>query len=714
MPGSYSPLLVAVSLAVAVLASYTTLNVAERIRSIAVSAEKRRYWRLGGAAAMGTGIWSMHFIGMLAMQMPMEIGYDPALTALSLVIAVGVSWFALLTVTGSELTHRRLAVGGSLMGLGVAAMHYTGMAAMRMSPRLHYRTGLFLISVGVAIVASWAALWIAFTLRGDGRSARWMRGMASVAMGAAIAGMHYTGMAAAVMPAHAICSSLDGVSAGWLAFAVTGSSLCVLAVTLVISILDTQFDRQSLQLNTTLNEVNRQLLTMATEDTLTGLPNRNSYMQRAEKAVACSRETGRPFAVMFMDLDGFKGINDSLGHSAGDKLLKSFAESLTRLVRRGDMVARLGGDEFVLLVEGVAGMTELEIIAGSILERMQKEFVVDESLLRVTTSIGIAAFPAHAESVEGLLQCADLAMYEAKQSGRNTFRFYDAKMRAAAARTLQIRHGIAAALRRNELFMVFQPKFAGIGRNLAGAEALIRWTHPEMGLIPPAEFIPIAEQTQQIGEICDWVIANVCRQMRLWDAEGLEPVRIAINLSAEQMRQPGLVGRLRLGVEGAGVRSDRIMFEITETVAMRDPDLTAKIIEEFQSAGFDVAIDDFGTGYSSMAYLQQFRVRQLKIDRFFTNGLDSHGEEGLAIVAAIIELAHSLQMVVVAEGVETETQLEKLDQLRCDEVQGFLLARPLSSVDFVEFMRQRRTTARSALEKTESATVIAECAPVPV
>jgi len=358
-------------------------------------------------------------------------------------------------------------------------------------------------------------------------------------------------------------------------------------------------------------------------------------------------------------------------------------------------VARLGGDEFVILLEGLGLPEEVEPVARGVLERMQGNFRIDGTPLRVTASIGIATYPQDGESVEALLKSADVAMYDAKQNGRNAYRFFNSAMSEASTRTLQIYRGLGEALEKNQLTLVFQPKFGGLKQELVGAEALIRWRHPEMGDIPPMEFIPVAERTGQVVQIGDWVIAEVCTQIRRWETAGLPRVKIAINLSPAQLRQPDYGERVRTIVEAAGVEPKRIMFEITETVAMRDVELATEMIHRFQNAGFDVAIDDFGTGYSSMAYLQQFRVKQLKIDRFFTDGLDSNGEEGMAIVSAIIELAHSLQMVVVAEGVETGSQLSKLKKLHCDEVQGFLLARPLNAGDFEDFI-SRQPEARKA------------------
>jgi diguanylate cyclase (GGDEF)-like protein len=390
---------------------------------------------------------------------------------------------------------------------------------------------------------------------------------------------------------------------------------------------------------------------------------------------------------MFMDLDGFKTVNDSLGHTAGDRLLKAFSRQLIHGVRHEDTVARLSGDEFVVLIERMGFQQEVAPIAEGILDRMQQDFVIDGTPLRVTASIGIAVYPQDGDSVEELLKNADTAMYDAKHQGRNTYRFFHAGMSEAAARTLAIHRGLAEALEKNYLSLDFQPKFRGPNREMVGAEALLRWEHPELGDIPPLEFIPVAERTGQIVPIGNWVIAEVCRHIKRWEQARLPIVKIAINLSQEQLRKSDYVESVLAMTRAEGVEPEWIMFEITETIAMRNPDLTADMIGRFQLAGFDIAVDDFGTGYSSLAYLQQFRVKQLKIDRFFTDGLDRHGQEGVAMVSAIIALAHALDMVVVAEGVETQTQLAQLKHLQCDQMQGFLLAPPLNAEDFEDVLR---------------------------
>jgi diguanylate cyclase (GGDEF)-like protein len=689
MHPSYNPLLVALSLVVAVIASYTAFDISHRITALRPQGWRRRRWLLGGAMAVGTGTWSMHFIGMLACLLPVPMGYDPGITFYSWVIAVGVSYLALETATQTDLGLRGVAVGGTLMGLGIAGMHYNGMAAMRMVPEISYRPGLVLLSVAVAILASWAAMYLLYLLRDAHAMTLAKQLTAAGFMGAAIAGMHYIGMSAASFSPGMVCQAATRVSPGWLAFTVTVTSFGILALALLLSMLETRLDQKTGELNESLEDMNRRLRQMAILDALTGLTNRKGFTDRLELAVERARADGQACMLLFMDLDGFKTINDSLGHSPGDEVLRLFAQRLARSVRRDDGVARLGGDEFGVLLEELASIEDAAAIAEDILANLQHDMVIGGSPLRVTASIGIAVYPQDGETAEVLLKNADAAMYEAKQAGRNTYRFFEPRMSEAAARMLRIQRGLSEALRNHHLSLAYQPLFDGADGKLVGAEALIRWRHPELGNIPPGDFIPVAERSGQIIEVGDWVIREVCRHIRKWNDAGLTRLRIAINLSPQQLRQPNFVENVLAMVTEASVSPDRIMFEVTETVAMQDAERMTEIVREFQSLGFEIAIDDFGTGYSSLSYLQRFRVKQLKIDRFFTHGLDSHGEEGLAIVSAIIALAHALQMEVVAEGVETGSQLEKLQELACDRLQGYLLAKPLPSQAFEEMLAAR-------------------------
>ncbi|ABE33884.1 diguanylate cyclase domain protein [Paraburkholderia xenovorans LB400] len=689
MQSSYNLWLVVISFVVATLASYTALDLTGRIFLLA-SPRLRHVWRLGGAAALGVGIWSMHFIAMLAFSLPIPLGYDFATTAASLGLAIAASYLALHITTREKLTATRLLAGGAVMGCGIAGMHYVGMAAMQMTPGIVYQPAWFAGSLAIAIGASSAALWLARALSDDdARHVVRKRLAAALVMGVAISGMHYAGMAAAGFSPGAVCGAANGVNTTWLATSVILFTFAILIVTLILS----RFDARTTFLVGAVSNLNGQIVRLATLDSLTGLPNRATLTERIEHAIHRAQRQRSLCAVLFMDLDGFKTINDSLGHSAGDQVLTAFAQRLLLCVRASDTVARLGGDEFVVLAEDLGSREDAGALAEGVLERMRMGMWTDSQPLQVMPSIGIALFPHDGDTVDSLLKNADAAMYEAKRAGRSTYRFFERSMNEAAMRTLQIQNALHDALAAGQFSLHFQPKFHGGGESLAGAEALIRLHHPQLGDLAPLEFIPIAERSGQIVQIGYWVVRETCRQIRRWISQGLPSMKVAVNLSPRQMLQPNLVASMLEIVQAEGVQCEQIMFEITETVAMQDAPKTIEMIRQFQACGFEIAIDDFGTGYSSLAYLQRFRVKQLKIDRFFTNGLDVHGPEGSAIVSAIIALAHSLEMDVVAEGVETESQLDMLRTMMCDEMQGFLLGKPLSADDFGNLLRERMVAA---------------------
>ncbi|RDU96456.1 putative bifunctional diguanylate cyclase/phosphodiesterase [Trinickia dinghuensis] len=674
MHGTYNFWLVALSLVVATLASFTALDLSGRIAQLP-NRRQRHAWLAGGAGAMGVGIWSMHFIGVLAFKLPIPVGYDFKITACSLLIAVGVSYFALHVIAHDALGAKRLASASVLMGLGIVGMHYTGDAAMLMQPGIVYDPVLVAASIAIAVVASGAALFIAHKLRIEDQGHVLEKRMAaSLIMGLAITGMHYTANAAANYLPGAICGAADGVDLRWLGTTISIFTFAILIVTLMLS----RFDARTASLVQSVSQLNSRIVYMAAFDALTDLPNRLTLTEHIERAIEHGKQGKGLFAILFMDLDGFKTINDSLGHTVGDQVLQAFAQRLADCVSAGDTVARLGGDEFVILVRHIGLPEDAQRVGEAVLERMRETIWVEGRPLQVAPSIGIALFPRDGDTVETLLKNADAAMYAAKRAGRGTCRFFESDMNEAATRTLQIQQALHEALDKEYFSLRFQPKFYGRDGALAGAEALLRLNHPTLGLLSPAEFISIAERNGQIVPIGYWVVREACRQIRRWQAAGLKTTKVAINLSPRQLAQPDLLETIQEIVHAERMSPEKIMFEITETAAMHDVRRTAETVHAFQKCGFEVAIDDFGTGYSSLAYLQRFRVRQLKIDRFFVDGLDAHDSEGTAIVAAIIKLAHSLGMNVVAEGVETESQREKLEALRCDQLQGYLLGVPLT------------------------------------
>ena len=676
MTGTYNEILVLSSLLVAILASYTALDMAGRVATTHGTAA--RWWLAGGAFAMGLGVWSMHFVGMLAFHLPIPLGYDLALTVCSMLAAIGSSAFALWLVSRPQLPHRRLLLGAVLMGTGIALMHYIGMAALQMQPGIEYHAGWFTLSIAIAVAASGAALWIAFHLRSGGRRKYALRALAAVVMGFAIVGMHYTGMAAARFPADSWCGAArdGGVPAQWLAILVVVATVAIMGIALIVSVLDRQMHARTHHLAHSLARANEELVQAALHDPLTRLPNRILLQDRIDQAIEKARRKREQFAVMFLDLDGFKGINDAYGHQAGDTLLVEVAARVRGLLRGPDTLSRLGGDEFVLVVAGTdpddAAMVAQRIIDAVGAMALQVHGVE----LHVTASMGIALYPSDGEDERELMAHADAAMYHTKDNGRNGYTFFAPTMNISAHQQVKLLNDLRRAVDRGELVLHYQPKFAAPDYRMVGAEALLRWQHPELGLLPPGAFIPAAERSGLILALGDWVLDDACRQMRAWREQGHDIAHVAINLSPLQFSSPTLVDTVAGALQRHGVQPACLTLEITETTAMRDADASLGILEELTRMGVKISIDDFGTGYSSLLYLKRLPASELKIDRAFVRELETNAED-VAIVASIIALGKTLNLRVVAEGVETTGQRQHLRQLGCDLYQGYLMGEPV-------------------------------------
>ncbi|MBK3509778.1 putative bifunctional diguanylate cyclase/phosphodiesterase [Pseudomonas sp. MF6747] len=678
--GSYSPSLVVISLFVAILASYTALDLAGRL---ATARGRAVYvWMTGGALAMGVGVWSMHFIGMLALRLPFALGFELGITALSLLIAVLSSGFALWLVSQPRLPAWQLAFGALIMGAGISSMHYTGMAAMRMTPGIDYDPTLFGASLLIAVVASGAALWIAFNLRRSTPYVRLARGGAAVVMGIAIVGMHYTGMAAARFDDNSFCgAALTGLSGTGLDNLVLVTTLAVLIIALLTSLLDARLEARTAVLADSLTLANQELTHLALHDMLTGLPNRTLLADRIQQAIQAVKEQGGCFALMFIDLDGFKPVNDAFGHHMGDQLLREVGLRLREDLRGHDTLARIGGDEFVLLVQltqpdDAVGLAERQV--GLI----NRAFKVAEHELQISASIGIALFPGNGSNPQELLMNADAAMYHAKGMGKNGYSFFDVSMNTNARKQLQLLQDLRNALEHEQFCLYYQPKFDAVSGIPVGAEALLRWEHPQQGLLLPATFIDLAEKTGLIIPIGEWVLNEACRQMRLWYAQGYEDWRIAVNLSALQFCHAGLVKSVAAALDRHQLPANSLTLEITETTAMSDADASMTVLQQLSDMGVDLSIDDFGTGYSSLMYLKRLPANELKIDRGFVRDLE-HDSDDAAIVSAIVALGQALGLRIVAEGVETDVQQSFLTRLGCNSLQGYLLGHPLPADGFM-------------------------------
>jgi diguanylate cyclase (GGDEF)-like protein/PAS domain S-box-containing protein len=431
---------------------------------------------------------------------------------------------------------------------------------------------------------------------------------------------------------------------------------------------------------------------LARFDSLTGLPNRNMFLGELDRAIARARRHDAPFALYFIDLDRFKTVNDTLGHDAGDELLKVMATRLRGAVRENDLVARLGGDEFVVLLEGDTGAVDLTTIARKLLAAIGEPLTLHGHNFLVTGSIGIGLFPSDGTDAATLLKHADAAMYLAKEKGKNNVQFYTAELAELAARQFQLESALQLALARGELLLHYQPKVHIDSGSTVGVEALLRWAHPTRGLVPPMEFIPLAEERGLIVPIGRWVIRTACRQIREWHAAGAAVPPVAVNLSARQFASDTLVDDIVEAMALYEVAPGELEVELTESVLMADPERANEVLRRLHGLGVRIAIDDFGTGYSSLSYLKRFPAQTVKIDRSFISGLPADGDD-LAIAEAVIAMAHSLGLSVVAEGVETEAQLSALRELGCDEAQGFLLGRPMPAAELKARLRPPAETA---------------------
>ena len=438
-------------------------------------------------------------------------------------------------------------------------------------------------------------------------------------------------------------------------------------------------------------EKDQRLKHLIHHDVLTNLPNRALFYDRLEQALQKASRHGQRVALLFLDLDRFKNVNDSLGHDIGDQLLREVAGRLTECVRSSDSLARFGGDEFVIIIDPVQSLRGITVVAEKILGSLPRAFEIQGVELFVTPSIGISLFPSDGQDVEGMVRCAEVAMYRAKEEGRNNFQFYMPDMTSRSREVLLLEAGLRKAVQNKEFLIHYQPQVDLNDGKILGVEALVRWQHPERGLIFPGQFIPLAEQTGLITEIGEWVLREACRQMRQWQEQLQQPLTLSVNISARQFRHLGLLESLAVILEETGLPPQTLELEITESIIMEDLDQAITIMHQIKQMGVNIAIDDFGTGYSSLSYLKRFPLSRLKIDQSFVRDVveDSNDAE---IAASVIALAQNMRLEVVAEGVETEAQRAFLVDKGCRLAQGFLFSRPQSAEQVVVLLEKGAVT----------------------
>jgi diguanylate cyclase (GGDEF)-like protein len=430
---------------------------------------------------------------------------------------------------------------------------------------------------------------------------------------------------------------------------------------------------------------------LAQHDSLTRLPNRVLGSELIEKAMAASKRRNLQVALLFVDLDNFKDINDSLGHSAGDAFLKEVSLRLLTAVRLSDIVCRQGGDEFLIGLPDMTSSEDISLVTNNILQQMQAPFSLRETEILASCSVGIAVYPKDGNSFEELLRHADLAMYQAKESGRNTFRFFDEDTNFSIRENLHLISSMRAAIAQKEFVLHYQPIINLTTGSLIGAEALVRWQNPKLGLVAPNMFIPTAEKSGLIVELGQWVIEEACRQMQAWREAGAASLTIAVNLSPVQFRRGDVEGVIERALKRTGLDPSCLELEVTESTLVQDTEKFIAVLQRIKAMGIRISIDDFGTGYSNLSYLQRFSVDKLKIDQSFVKRL-TNGPQDAAIVNAIIQMARSLQLTTNAEGVEDEATRTRLLEMGCDLAQGYLFARPLTAEQFADYLQTNTNT----------------------
>ncbi len=733
----------------------------------AMSGERSPVWVSLLSLCAGCTAWSTHFVGMLAYQASVPIGYDLALTALSLLIGTVVVRLGFMFAFRLRNRRSMRMLGGTLVGSGVAALHYIGMAGLRFPGSLSYDADLVIVSLLATATFGALAIDILFD-RDKARSAP----LAGALMLLMILSLHFVGMSAASMEL-GVLDARAGVSRAFLIAGVTLTSMIILTIGIVAALFDLRVSRQLAaqaerfrmladgafeglivhrdltivdtnlaarnllgldedNMNSSLSdwsiepveklqmgdeaviqeiqvrcgsgtdfparlcrraimlqdgevgemiairdlthrrESEARIAHLALHDPLTDLPNRRLFNELANSAIVRADSNSGSFALLAMDLDNFKAVNDMHGHATGDELIQFVARRMNALLQDGDVVARQGGDEFSLLCLSTDQPAQAVALAQRIHDTFKTGIVLKGTQVLVGASVGIAVYPADGDTLEDLMRNADTAMYESKSEGKATTRFFEPRMNVQldARRALESR--LRLALELDALTLNYQPLVSCSSRSPVCFEALLRWTDEELGVVSPVEFIPVAEQTGLIVPIGKFVLQQACRDAASWP----EHIRVAVNLSVAQFGKYNIVGIVKDALDMSGISGNRLELEITESLLMDNKDEALATLDELKALGIRIAMDDFGTGYSSLSYLQSFSFNKLKIDRAFVSDLENNPQNA-SIVQAVVSMGKSLQMRVVAEGVETIAQAEMLSALECDELQGYLISRPM-------------------------------------
>lgn len=633
-------------------------------RTILESGPARVHWCFLSSVTAGAATWATHFIAMLGYQSNVPVSLDGVLTVISALIAAGGIGLGLMIAT---LRKRKYAymIGGATIGLAISAMHYVGMFAYRPDGIVQWDPSYMILSVLLACGLSAVAM---YNLRLGLRQGRTWQAAAILAL--AIIGLHFAGMAAfSITP-------LPGVSQGHNSDAFTGMAAAIGMVALLI--VGTGISTYLVERKTNSDGESR-IAHIAMHDALTDLANRHQFTEVLRRECGKLQRYGRPFALLMVDLDRFKPINDTLGHPIGDEVLRRVATRLHVAVRQGDLVARIGGDEFAIIAFGAGERDDAERVASRIVELLARPMIINGNVVELSGSVGVAMAPKHGNDPDQLAQHADIALYSAKHSGKQTHRMFEPVLMEAIQRRRSLEGALRRACMREEFNIVYQPVFDSRSGEISGAEALLRWTCRERGQISPVEFIPIAEELGLVSRIGAGVLRQACKDAAGWPTH----LDLAVNVSPVQLLDPRLAQTVSQALEDSGLAASRLELEITETALLNNDEAALRTLNQIRNLGVRISLDDFGTGYSSLSYLHRFPISRIKIDKSFVQKLpDDPGSA--SIVRAIAQLGESLNMKITAEGIETNCQLTFIRQHGCDHVQGFLTGHPVPPEAFLQ------------------------------
>jgi diguanylate cyclase (GGDEF)-like protein/PAS domain S-box-containing protein len=674
---------------------------------------------LVGGAIVGLGVTVLHYVGMAAVRLPGQLTYAPGLVATSILLSMGFGALALASAFGRPRANART-IGVLLMVVMIVALHFTAMGAVHIGhsvastglangvSRSVLATAVAVASLSVLIIGLIGAVLDQSVSRKLAAEGDRFRTLADGALEGLV--IHRDGVMvdanAAARRMFGLEENLSGQSIqGWFADpdqwdkqswhagareeaaetllrGPTGSSFPAEICRRRILLSDgSEAELLAIRDLTARKESEARIAHLALHDTLTDLPNRRFFMEMAQKTMSLAQRSGHPFALLALDLDNFKDVNDMYGHAAGDQVLKITAQRINATLRAADFSARFGGDEFAILQSNASSAAQTIALGERLLEALGAPVRVQGAEVTVSVSVGIALFPDDGVSVGELLRNADTAMYRAKADGKATLRYFEQQMDAALVARRKLENGLRRAVTEGHLTIAYQPIVDSILRAPVAFEALVRWTDPEMGNVTPAEFIPVAEETGLIVPIGEFVLREACKQAVLWP----EPLRVAVNLSAVQFRRKGLVEAVRRALDESGLSGNRLELEVTEGLLMENRAEALQVLNQLKALGVLISMDDFGTGYSSLSYLQSFPFDKIKIDRAFVSDLPNNAQNA-SIVRAVAAMGKSLQMRVVAEGVETSYQADLLESLDCDELQGYLIARPMACSEIKKFL----------------------------